>query len=181
MLIVGGNTLEPDPRATPEIGELQRLATELGIASHVRFVGKRQQDTLRYYYSAGDVAVTTPWYEPFGLTPLEAMACGRPVVGSAVGGITYTVACGKTGFLVPPRDPEMLAARLYHLLIEPGLRERMGRVARQRVEANFTWPMVAMRTARLYETLLADACPLSNASVASRRGRANPRPMGGGE
>lgn len=187
LLIVGGNTVEPDPRATPEIGELQRLATELGIASHVRFVGKRQQDTLRYYYSAGDVAVTTPWYEPFGLTPLEAMACGRPVVGSAVGGITYTVAYGKTGFLVPPRDPEMLADRLYCLLVEPGLRERMGRAARHRVEADFTWPMVAMRTASLYETLLADASSLSNASVAPRKGEASPlpmagsRPMGGGE
>lgn len=175
LLIVGGNTVEPDPRTTPEIGELQRVAAELGIASHVRFVGKRQQDTLRYYYSAGDVAVTTPWYEPFGLTPLEAMACGRPVVGSAVGGITHTVACGKTGFLVPPRDPEMLAARLYHLLIEPELRQRMGRAARRRVEANFTWPMVATRTARLYEDLLADAYLLPNAS-AFRRGGACPRP-----
>src|SRR5579883_1067019 len=180
LLIVGGNTVEPDPRATPEIAELQRQAAELGIASHVRFVGKRQQDTLRYYYSAGDVVVTTPWYEPFGLTPLEAMACGRPVIGSAVGGITYTVACGKTGFLVPPRDPEMLAARLYHLLIEPELRQRMGRAARRRVEADFTWPMVATRTARLYEDLLADADLLSNA-FALRRGGASPRPMRGGE
>ncbi len=93
------------------------------------------------------------------------MACGRPVIGSAVGGITYTVAYDKTGFLVPPRDPAMLAARLYHLLIEPGLRERMGRAARRRVETEFTWPMVATRTARLYEDLLADARPLSKAFV----------------
>src|SRR5579885_2771033 len=159
LLIVGGNTVEPDPKATPEIGELQRMATELGIASHVCFIGKRQQDTLRYYYSAGDVAVTTPWYEPFGLTPLEAMACGRPVIGSAVGGITYTVACDKTGFLVPPRDPKALAERLQYLFTHNDERKQMGRKARQRVEREFTWSIVAMRTAALYDAVLAERMP----------------------
>jgi glycosyltransferase involved in cell wall biosynthesis len=154
LLLVGGETREPDPATTPEIGELQRLAAELGIADRVHFAGKQQQDVLRYFYSAGDVAVTTPWYEPFGLTPLEAMACGRPVIGSAVGGITYTIADGETGFLVPPRDPEALAACLQRLLAQPELRARMGRAARARVERDFTWPTVATRTAALYQTLL---------------------------
>ncbi|MBA2681375.1 MAG: glycosyltransferase, partial [Ktedonobacteraceae bacterium] len=130
LVLVGGETAEPDPVATPEIGVLQRLVAELGIDDHVRFIGKRQQDSLRYYYSAGNIAVTTPWYEPFGLTPLEGMACGRPVIGSAVGGITFTLVDGQTGFLVEPRNPEMLAARLYQSLTEPELLEHMGRVAR---------------------------------------------------
>lgn len=155
LLIVGGETVEPDPQATPEIGELANLARELGVLEQVLFVGKRSQDTLRYYYSAGDVAVTTPWYEPFGLTPLEAMACGRPVIGSAVGGITSTIADGETGFLVPPHDPEQLATRLYQFLMEPELTEQMGQAARLRVEQEYTWPVVALRTASLYETLLA--------------------------
>ena len=150
LLLVGGETAEPDPIATPEIGVLQQLVAELGIGEHVRFVGKRQQDSLRYYYSAGDIAVTTPWYEPFGLTPLEGMACGRPVIGSAVGGITFTLVDGQTGFLVEPRDPEMLAARLYQALTEPELCAHMGRVARLRVEREFTWSTVARRTADLY-------------------------------
>jgi D-inositol-3-phosphate glycosyltransferase len=154
LLIVGGETAEPDPIATPEIGALQRLAAELGIADRVIFAGKRQPDTLRYYYGAGDVVVTTPWYEPFGLTPLEAMACGRPVIGSAVGGLTYTIQDGKTGFLVPPRNPEALAERLHLLLTQPALRTRMGRTARARVEREFIWPLVAGRTAALYQTLL---------------------------
>jgi D-inositol-3-phosphate glycosyltransferase len=154
LLLVGGETPEPDPARTPEIGELQRLAAELGIADRVLFAGKQQQNVLRYFYSAGDVAVTTPWYEPFGLTPLEAMACGRPVIGSSVGGITYTIADGETGFLVPPRDPEALAACLQRLLAQPELRARMGRAARARVERDFTWPTVATRTAALYQTLL---------------------------
>lgn len=155
LLLVGGETAEPDPAATPEIGALQRLASELGIADRVRFAGKRQPEVLRDYYSAGDVVVTTPWYEPFGLTPLEGMACGRPVIGSAVGGITFTIADGDTGFLVPPRDPAALADRLQQLLTDPSLRARMGRAARARVEREFTWATVAARTAALYEELSA--------------------------
>ncbi len=154
LLLVGGETTEPDPIATPEIGVLQHIVAESGITEYVRFIGKRQQDSLRYYYSAGDVVVTTPWYEPFGLTPLEGMACGRPVIGSAVGGITFTLVDGQTGFLVEPRNPEMLASRLYQSLIESEVREHMGRVARLRVEREFTWSTVAKRTADLYSALL---------------------------
>src|SRR5207244_2988527 len=118
---------------TPEIGELQRLAADLGVLDYVHFCGEQPQDRLRYYYSAGDVVVTTPWYEPFGLTPLEGMACGRPVIGSDVGGISYTIIHGKTGFLVPPCDPAALAGQLYHLLTHPALRVRIGKAARMRV------------------------------------------------
>jgi len=155
LLLVGGESAAPDPQVTPEIGVLQRLAAELGVAERVCFTGKRQADELRYYYCAGDVAVTTPWYEPFGLTPLEAMACGRPVIGSAVGGITYTIADGVTGALVPPQNPAALADQLAALLADPALRHQMGRAARRRVEREFTWPLAARRTATLYELLLA--------------------------
>lgn len=164
LLLVGGESAAPDPAATPEIGVLQTIAAELGISDRLHFTGQRQPDTLRYYYSAGDVVVTTPWYEPYGLTPLEGMACGRPVIGSAVGGITFTIADGATGFLVPPRDPAALADRLHRLLVDPGLRESMGRAARRRVEQEFTWPTVAERTAALYETLL---MPLPDALAAT--------------
>lgn len=154
LLLVGGETVEPDPRTTPEIGVLQQLASELGIADQVLFTGKRQGDALRDYYSAGDIAVTTPWYEPFGLTPLEGMACGRPVIGSAVGGITFTIDDGVTGLLVPPRDPAALAQRLEELLRDPARRARMGHAARRRAEEYFTWSTVAERTAALYEHML---------------------------
>jgi glycosyltransferase involved in cell wall biosynthesis len=154
LIVVGGETERPDPEATPEIGVLQALAAELGVTDDVRFVGRRQSDELHLWYSAADVAVTTPWYEPFGLTPLEAMACGTPVIGSDVGGISFTIADGETGFLVPPRDPEALFAALERLLGDPGLRERMGRAGRARVVRSFTWQQVAIRTAALYDDLL---------------------------
>jgi glycosyltransferase involved in cell wall biosynthesis len=155
LLLVGGETREPDPVATPEIGALQQLARELHVDDAVTFYGRRQPEELHLYYAAADVAVTTPWYEPFGLTPLEAMACGRPVIGSAVGGITYTIAHGETGLLVPPRDPAALAAALRQLLTSPARRAEMGDAARRRVEREFTWPVVARRTAALYRELLA--------------------------
>jgi len=159
LMVVGGESEEPNPIATPEIGELQKLAGELGVSDHMRFIGKRQPNALCDYYSAGDVVVTTPWYEPFGLTPLEAMACGRPVIGSAVGGLTYTIKDGETGFLVPPRDPQALATRLKYLFDQPKLCAQMGRAARARVEREFTWSIVAMRTAALYDTVLAERMP----------------------
>src|SRR5262249_43770044 len=114
LLIVGGETSEPDPAATPEIGRLMSVAREEGVEGLVLFVGRRDREMLKYYYSAADVFVTTPWYEPFGITPVEAMACGTPVVGANVGGIKFTVRDGEAGYLVPPEDPEALAERLAH-------------------------------------------------------------------
>jgi len=171
LLLVGGNAPNPGSDATGETGELQRLAEELGIRDRVLFVGQRQPDVLRYYYCAGDAAVSTPWYEPFGLTPLEAMACGRPMVGSAVGGLTYTIADGQTGFLVPPRDPAALAARLHELLMDRTMRDTFGQAARTRVERYFAWPVVAARTAALYQEVVAsDVQPTSEqASLALLR------------
>ncbi|MEA2585302.1 MAG: D-inositol-3-phosphate glycosyltransferase, partial [Thermomicrobiales bacterium] len=98
-----------------------------------------------------------PWYEPFGLTPLEAMACGVPVVGADVGGIAFTVLHGETGLLVPPRSPAALAAALRGLLANPERRARLGAAGRRRVEAEFSWRVVAERTAALYAAVCEEA------------------------
>lgn len=164
LLVVGGDSREPNAAITPEIGVLRELAAELGVAAHVQMVGSRQPEELCSYYSAGDVVVTTPWYEPFGLTPLEGQACGRPVIGAAVGGISFTIADGQTGSLVPPRDPAALAVALRQLLLNPERCAAMGAAARARVEQEFTWPTVARRTAALYHELVAErTAPLERA------------------
>ena len=105
LYVVGGSQATPDPARDPELARLAGLAHDLGIANRVTFVGRRDRDTLHLYYSAADVFVTTPWYEPFGITPVEAMACATPVIGSHVGGIRTTVEDGKTGYLVPRAIP----------------------------------------------------------------------------
>ena len=153
LLLVGGESDEPEDEKTPEIGVLRTLGAELGVLDLMRFVGRKQRTELRLWYGAADVTVTTPWYEPFGLTPLEAMACGRPVVGSDVGGIRFTVVDGETGFLVPEKSPSALADRLERLLRDSDLRKRMGHAGRVRVEREFTWEHVALRTASLYDEL----------------------------
>jgi D-inositol-3-phosphate glycosyltransferase len=163
LRIVGGETEQPDPVATPEIGALHALAAELGVVDHVRCVGRRQPDELHLWYAAADVAVTTPWYEPFGLTPLEAMACGVPVIGSCVGGIAFTIADSETGYLVPPRDPEALCERLADVFRDPERSLLLGQAGRARVLDSFTWQQVAMRTAELFDDLLCERLALSSA------------------
>lgn len=145
LVVVGGESPEPDPVKTPEIGRLQRVAEEVGMSERVIFTGCRSQAALPYYYSAADVFITTPWYEPFGITPLEAMACGVPVVGSRVGGIKYSILDGKTGYLVPAENPLALAERLSALIDRPSTARRMGKAGRERVLARFTWQAVAAR------------------------------------
>jgi histidinol-phosphate phosphatase family protein len=154
VLVVGGESREPDPVATPELGRLREIARTEDVLDRVTFAGSRGRDELRAYYAAADVFVTTPWYEPFGITPVEAMACGTPVVGAAVGGIKTTVRDGVTGYLVPPKDPAALADRLAHLFRRPDLRREFGRQAARRARSLYTWRRVADAVENVYYEVL---------------------------
>lgn len=153
LLIVGGEAAEPDPRLTPEIGRLQQIAAEEGIADQVRFTGRRDGERLRYFYSVAEVFATLPWYEPFGITPLEAMACGVPVIGAAVGGVQSTVVHEKTGLLVPPKDPVAFAEALDRLLHNPQERQRFSKNAVRRIRERFTWEKVAHQLDQVYQAV----------------------------
>lgn len=154
LVIVGGESDGPDPLRTPEIGRLCEIAAEENVADRVVFAGRKARQDLKYYYSAADVFVTTPWYEPFGITPLEAMACGTPVIGANVGGIKYSVRDGQTGFLVPPNDADALGERLAYLLKRPQLQRRLSQQAVDRVQRLFTWRRVSAQIAAVYEEIL---------------------------
>lgn len=153
LLVVGGESEQPDPILTPEIGRLQGIARDEGVAHQIIFTGRRKRADLSEFYCAADVFVTTPWYEPFGITPLEAMACSRPVIGSSVGGISHTVVDGVTGYLVPPNDPGQLAERLARLYRTPERARAFGRAGQRRVRNHFTWRRVADTLASVYEAL----------------------------
>jgi D-inositol-3-phosphate glycosyltransferase len=99
--------------------------------------------------------VCTPWYEPFGIVPLEAMACGVPVVASAVGGQIDTVVHGVTGVHVPPREPAALAAALRDLLDHPEHRRDLGAAGVQRARERFAHDRVAAATREVYGEVLA--------------------------
>jgi glycosyltransferase involved in cell wall biosynthesis len=163
LLVVGGNSDIADPAATPEIGRLRGVAEEAGVAGRVTFTGRRSRELLKLYYSAADVFVSTPWYESFGMTPIEAMACGTPVVGARVGGIKYSVLDGRTGFLVPPNDPVTLAERLKEVCCAPRLAERFATLAVRRAHALFRWEQVAQSLTSLYQDV--------------QRSAAEPQPM----
>ena len=155
LIIVGGETDQAMPDNDEEMGRLAGVARSLGIADKVCFTGRRPQSALKLYYSAADVCVTTPWYEPFGMVPLESMACGTPVVAAAVGGLKFSVVDSVTGFLVPPKDPAVLAEKLDLILSNDELRQEQSSMARRRVEEWFAWPRIAARIANLYEELIA--------------------------
>jgi phosphoheptose isomerase len=153
LLIVGGETDDADLSKNQELVRLLDIAAQERVTAQVTFTGRKNRDILKYYYAAADIFITTPWYEPFGITPLEAMACGTPVIGSDVGGIKYSVADGKTGFLVPPEDPDRLAEKITELLDNPSLRAKMRENAILHVNSFFTWTRVAQMMHAVYERL----------------------------
>jgi phosphoheptose isomerase len=149
---------------------LHAIATQLDISDRIQFVGRKGREVLRHYYSAADVFITTPWYEPFGITPLEAMACGTPVIGSNVGGIKFSVADGETGYLVPPKQPDAIADRLSHWYDHPTLLETLSRQAVRRANEQFTWQNVADAVGNLYQSMLIEHAPVQDSYTVIDRG-----------
>ncbi|GAB7044172.1 MULTISPECIES: glycosyltransferase [Catenuloplanes] len=152
LVIAGGpprDRLMDDPRAR----RLQELARAAGVAGRVRLTGAIAPAEMPRWYRSADVLAATPWYEPFGLTPLEAMACGVPVVATAVGGLTDTVVDRVTGELVPPRDPAALAVALRRLLGDDVRRISYGAAALDRARSVYGWPTVASRIADVYASV----------------------------
>jgi glycosyltransferase involved in cell wall biosynthesis len=154
LLVVGGDIGHPHGRDSAEMARLRSLAAQLGIGEHVHFAGQQPRTELRYYYGAANAFVTTPWYEPFGITPVEAMACARPVIGSEVGGIKSTVVDGTTGFLIPSRDPQAVADRLATLHHNPELASAMGEHGLRRAYQHYTWRIVAQQAAAIYSAVI---------------------------
>lgn len=134
---------------TPEIEERLRGAVA-GMPS-VRWINEMVPvDVVTQLYSHAAVFACPSVYEPFGLINLEAMACETAVVASAVGGIVEVVEDGKTGVLVPPARPDVLAEAINRVLANPALAREMGRAGRRRVEAHFSWASIAERTEQVY-------------------------------
>ncbi|UKD56612.1 glycosyltransferase [Amycolatopsis sp. FU40] len=150
-LVIAGGPASGALSQDPEAQRLRRLAERLGVADRVRLAGQVSRAEMPALLRSADAVLCTPWYEPFGIVPLEAMACGVPVVAAAVGGLTDTVVDGITGRLVPPRDPARLAARLRALLDEPAELEALGTAGQERVRARYSWDRIAAETVRAYE------------------------------
>ena len=156
VAIIGGDPWADSPDA--EMARLQALRQELDIHDVVVFLGAKDQNVLPCYYAAAEVVVMPSHYESFGMVALEAMAMGRPVIASEVGGLAFLVQDGLTGYHVPSRDPEALAERLYTLLTDVDCREAMGQAARRYAE-QFDWAIIAARLVGVYDELLGYSAP----------------------
>jgi D-inositol-3-phosphate glycosyltransferase len=152
LAIIGGDPSASPEQMTVEMARLQNLCKDLGLGGTVVFLGKRDQDTLPYYYSAAEVLVMPSHYESFGMVALEAMACGTPVIASEVGGLAYLVRDGETGFTVPAEEPEALCERLTWLLNDPALHEKMSGQAAEYAQ-DYAWDKIADQIVEIYDEL----------------------------
>jgi glycosyltransferase involved in cell wall biosynthesis len=137
-----------------QTARLVRLMGELDLDEAVRFVGRIDDRQLQDWYAAADVFALPSSSEAQGIVALEAMACGLPVVASAVGGLVGTIDDGQTGCLVPSGDVALLANRLEMLLRDASRRQAMGAAARQAVERDFSWKQAVQATLQVYRDVL---------------------------
>jgi D-inositol-3-phosphate glycosyltransferase len=162
-VIIGGPPADR-LRADPDARRLRRLARSCRVADRVRLAGAVPREEMPTWYRSTDVLVTAPWYEPFGLTPLEAMACGVPVIGTAVGGLTDTIVDGLTGDLVRPRDPRALGIAIRRLLADPLRRLAYATAAVDRARTCYSWQRTADQLVAVYAAVSAARRPTGAAA-----------------
>jgi glycosyltransferase involved in cell wall biosynthesis len=148
FLAVGGDTLGQGYGA-----ELERRTQMLGLSDRVRFLG--WQSNVAEILRQADVMILPSLAEGLPLAVLEAMACARPVVATAVGGVPDAVVDGQTGYLVPPGQTDPLSQATLRLLRNREEAERMGAAGRRRVESHFSVERCVAAVQELYEQLLA--------------------------
>jgi D-inositol-3-phosphate glycosyltransferase len=149
-LVIAGGPERTRLQEEPEARRLIAVARAVGVEDRVDFRGRLERHEVPPLLRSADVVVCVPWYEPFGIVPLEAMACGVPVIASAVGGLIDTVVHGVTGMHVPPRDPDRIAEAARVLLADPDLRAELGRAGVLRARRRFSWERVADATLDVY-------------------------------
>ena len=143
VALVGGGPLE---------SKLKELASELGVADQAHFLGYCELEAVRALLQGCSFFVLPSRSEPFGIVILEAMAVGKAVVATRVGGIPEFVSDGENGILVEPDDPQALAEALCKVAGDPALRERLGKAGQATVAGGFTTEHMGRRFAALFAT-----------------------------
>ncbi len=155
FMVVGGKIGKRGDKI--DIKEKERLlgiAKELGVEDNVVFEGKRDQEKLKNYYSAADIFITAPYYEPFGMTALETMRCGTPIIASNVGGLPYLIKNRKNGLLFPVGKHNSLADRIIKLENDEKMREAVIESGEEMIKEKYGWKIIANDMAKLYQQLI---------------------------
>jgi glycosyltransferase involved in cell wall biosynthesis len=138
----------------PEAANLRSTAQRLGVGDALHFVGTVPNDRMSEYYACADVVAVPSLVEATSIAALEAMASGKPVVSTDVGGLPDVVLDGATGLLVKPRDPAALAGALSRVLQDGNMRRRLGASARRRAHETFGWDTIVKQTHKIYEAAI---------------------------
>jgi D-inositol-3-phosphate glycosyltransferase len=166
-LVVAGGPEAVALEADPEAKRLRKHAKRLGVDDRLDLRGRIGRDGMPPLLRSADAVVCVPWYEPFGIVPLEAMACGVPVVASAVGGQIDSVVHDVTGIHVPPRDPAALASAVRELLDHPERREALGEAGARRARQRYGFDRIARSTHQVYLDVAARAARRTRRRVRS--------------
>lgn len=134
--------------------ELVRLRSRLGLEKNVIFTGRVPEEEVPLYYAASDFVVVPSSYEPFGLTVIESMASGKPVIGSKVGGISESIDHGKNGFHFSKDNSNQLEACILELLNTPRQCERMGINAREKTVEKYDWKIICANYQKIYKKIV---------------------------
>jgi D-inositol-3-phosphate glycosyltransferase len=156
LFVIGGDPDTDWDKMNEEMRRLQDLCNELGVGDLVIFLGKRDQDSLQYYYSAAEMLVMPSHYESFGLVALESMACGTPVIATQVGGLQHLVQDQETGFTIPNDNPDALEEKITVLICKPELREKMSQNSISYAQS-FSWDMIIKILIETFEKTIKDS------------------------
>lgn len=153
LMIVGG----PARDRLAKDAAYQHLAATTGaldLSNRVVFTGRVDMDSMPALFRSADLVLSTCSYEPSGVSSLEAMGCGRPVLAPPTGGHVDAVVDGTTGLIIPPGKPAVLAQRIRQLLSHPILIEAFGLAAADRVRSRYSWDRIAAETLAVYDRTL---------------------------
>ena len=167
-LLIAGGPRSTDLDGDDEVRRLREIAAITGVSNRVVFLGGIGRADVPSLLRSADLAVCLPWYEPFGMVPLEAMACGLPIVGSRVGGLVDTIEDNRTGVLVAPQRPDLAARVVRGLLANPERLRALARRGPERVAQKYSWQQAAARTEAIYAGLIARRRHSSAGSTAAR-------------
>jgi len=156
LMVVGGPA-RAELHTDAAYASLARFAGTLGISDRVIFTGRVARDAMPALLRSADLVVSTCQYEPSGMTSLQAMACGTPVIAHPVAGHADAVVDGTTGILIPPGRPTLLAQRIRQLLAHPMLLEAYGVAAVDRARSRYSWDRIAAETLAVYDRAAAAA------------------------